>query len=300
MRIFLLANNWVGREVCRFLKENNESIVGLAIHPLEIQKFTDEIVEISGLPRDVIFEAPQLMEPSVFRKIQNLNADIGIAAYWGTILTPDFFNLFPNGCINFHSAYLPYNRGKNPNVWPFVEGTPGGACIHYIDKGIDSGDIIAREKIPIEPIDTAGTFDKKGYNVLLELFKKNWPLIKSGKNPRLSQKGLPSSFHLGKQVDTLDPIDLDKTYTGREFLNRLRARNYSGRTFSYFEENGKRVYIHLDLSYDSKRNSGLRRDVLFAIRLEMRPFYIKLAYLNGASILRFMLLEENGMACIIK
>ena len=37
---------------------------------------------------------------------------------------------------------LPYNRGKNPNVWPIIDGTPAGVTLHYIDSGIDTGEII--------------------------------------------------------------------------------------------------------------------------------------------------------------
>ena len=58
-------------------------------------------------------------------------------------------------------SYLPFNRGKKPNVWPIIEGSPAGVSMHYIDSGIDSGKIISQSKIDVEIIDTAKTlYDK--------------------------------------------------------------------------------------------------------------------------------------------
>ena len=49
--------------------------------------------------------------------------------------------------INLHMSYLPYNRGSHPNFWSFMEGTPSGVTIHEVNKGIDTGKIIAQKKI---------------------------------------------------------------------------------------------------------------------------------------------------------
>ena len=48
--------------------------------------------------------------------------------------------------INLHLSYLPFNRGKNPNVWSIIESTPCGATIHKIDEKIDTGKIYVRKK----------------------------------------------------------------------------------------------------------------------------------------------------------
>ena len=49
--------------------------------------------------------------------------------------------------VNLHIAYLPWNRGADPNLWSFLEDSPKGVSIHYVDDGIDTGDIIIQREL---------------------------------------------------------------------------------------------------------------------------------------------------------
>ena len=87
--------------------------------------------------------------------IKELGADVALSVFFGYILSPGFIDLFPQGVINLHPAYVPYNRGAFTNVWSIVDDTPAGATLHYIDTGVDTGDMIAQRRVSIEPVDTA-------------------------------------------------------------------------------------------------------------------------------------------------
>ncbi len=254
MKIFLLANNWVGLEVAKYLTKRKENIVALGIAPLEKQKFTDEITKIVNLPKRLIFDGSTLRNPTVIRKIKKLAPDIIIGAFWVTILKPEIINIPPKGCINLHPGYLPYNRGVNPNVWPIIEGTPAGVTLHYMDSNIDTGDIIARKIVQIEVYDTAETLYNKTLVEIVKLFKEQWPLIKKGKNAITPQSTLRDkpTFHFAKDLEKLDKIDLDKNYTGRDLINTIRSRSYKNRFFAYYLDHGKKVYIRVELSDKDK------------------------------------------------
>ena len=62
------------------------------------------------------------------------------------VLKKEILDLFPNRAINLHISYLPYNRGSDPNFWSFIDGTPKGVTIHYLDEGVDTSDIIVQRK----------------------------------------------------------------------------------------------------------------------------------------------------------
>lgn len=250
MKIFLLANNWVGLEVSKYLTKRKENIIALGIAPVEKQKFTKEIIKTVNLPKRLIFDGSTLRDPTVVNKIKELAPDIIIGAFWVTILKPEIINIPPYGCINFHPGYLPYNRGVNPNVWPIVEETPAGVTIHYMDSKIDTGDIIARKIVQIDVYDTAETLYNKTLVEIVKLFKEQWPLIKKGKNAIIPQSTLRDqpTFHLAKDLEKIDKIDLDKNYTGRELINILRSRSYKNRFFSYYIDHGKKVFIRVELS----------------------------------------------------
>jgi len=65
------------------------------------------------------------------------------------IITKDILDEFPDRAINLHIAYLPWNRGADPNFWSFVYGTPKGVTIHYLNEGVDTGDIIVQQEADV-------------------------------------------------------------------------------------------------------------------------------------------------------
>ena len=89
--------------------------------------------------------------------IVRLEPDIGLSVLLGYILAPEFLSRFARGAVNLHLAYLPYNRGSNPNVWSIVERTPAGATLHWMDAGVDTGDIIAQATTDVAADDTGET-----------------------------------------------------------------------------------------------------------------------------------------------
>lgn len=253
MDVLLLANNWPGLQVTEYLRAQGENIVGLGVHALDKQRLTPEIVAASGVSPDRIFEGPALRQADTVQRIREWNPQIIVGAFWGYILKPEVIDIPPLGCINMHPGYLPYNRGMNPNVWPIVERTPAGVTIHYVDAGIDTGDIIARREVPILPTDTGGTLYDRTLVEIVELFKEIWPAIRNGAAPRITQESHLATHHRAVDVDALDHLDLDAPTTARDILNRIRARSYQDRTYAYFEEDGKRIYVSVTLSESRDR-----------------------------------------------
>ena len=98
--------------------------------------------------------------------------------------------------INLHISFLPFNRGADPNLWSFLEDTPKGVTIHYIDCGLDTGDIIAQERIEFfsETETLATTYNRLNHEII-NLFRVQWPLIMSGQVQRMTQGGMTGSAH---------------------------------------------------------------------------------------------------------
>ena len=86
---------------------------------------------------------------------------IGLTAY-GNILPENIINLPPLGTINVHGSLLPKYRGAAPIQWVLINGeTETGITIMQMDKGVDTGDILLQEKLPIRPEDTADSLSGK-------------------------------------------------------------------------------------------------------------------------------------------
>tara|TARA_B110000263_G_C15280712_1_gene498211 strand:+ start:1092 stop:1685 length:594 start_codon:yes stop_codon:yes gene_type:complete len=121
--------------------------------------------------------------------------DLIVSYGYHHILRKDILDLLPNKSINLHISFLPWNRGADPNFWSFVDQTPKGVSIHFLDEGIDTGDIIAQKELKFDLNDEtlASTYEKL-HKSIKELFIENWHDIKNETCLRIKQVG-PGSVH---------------------------------------------------------------------------------------------------------
>ena len=150
--------------------------------------------------------------------------------------------------INTHPAYLPYNRGKHPYYWALMEGTLFGATIHRVDDGVDTGTILWRNEIQLDPTDTGEDAYLKGleatrqllYNNIINIVFENFPA-------GIAQDEGKATEHHSSEFE-LPPIKENESYDGhtlvRDCLARTFNNNHSGRRI---EINGKMYRIHLSL-----------------------------------------------------
>ena len=125
--------------------------------------------------------------------------DIGISHGYRHILKQDVLDVCP--FVNLHIAYLPWNKGADPNIWSWIDATPKGVTIHYIDAGIDTGDIIAQREVAMKPTETLQTSYDRLQDEMVKLFAETWPDIRSGNAPRSAQnRGLGSLHYVRDRV----------------------------------------------------------------------------------------------------
>lgn len=252
MRILFLGNNWVGWQIAAWLAQQGEEIVGAVVHSAAKQKHRAEIVAALGISSEVVFEGERLAEPAVLGAIGALQPDLALSVFFGYILRPPFLALPPLGCVNLHPALLPYNRGAHPNVWSIVDGTPAGVTLHYIDAGVDTGDIIAQSEVAVEPFDTGATLYRRLEGASVELFKQAWPALRAGAAPRRAQPAAQATQHRAKDLERLDEIDLQATYKAQELIDLIRARTFHPYPGAYFRSGGKKIYLRLELECEEQ------------------------------------------------
>ena len=120
-------------------------------------------------------------EEALTRDAPNLrNADFLVSFGFRFIIREDILEKFQKRAINLHISFLPWNRGADPNLWSFLDDTPKGVSVHYLDKGIDTGDILCQKEIAFTREKTL----RETYNRLCAememLFQESWPLIRRG------------------------------------------------------------------------------------------------------------------------
>jgi len=247
MRLVCLCNNWLGWQVLQWLREQGEEIAGLVVHPEEKSRYGEEIRSTVDGTNCLILDGSRLGESQVLEQVRSLRAEMAVSVMFVYLLRADFRELFPRGCVNLHPALLPYNRGTYPNVWSIVEGTPAGASIHYIDEGVDTGDIIAQSEVVVEVTDTGASLYRRLQLASLTLFQQNWSSLRQGTAPRRPQDGTKATRHWFRDVKKIDEIDLQKSYRAKELIDVLRARTFPPYPGAYFWHNGKKIFLRLEL-----------------------------------------------------
>lgn len=122
-------------------------------------------------------------------QLHNVAADVFLVNSFSMILPSHWLALPPRGTINLHAALLPQYRGANALNWVLVNGeTKTGVTIHYVDSGIDTGDIILQEVLPIDFEDTALTLRTKISHLWPDMLNQVLEWIEKGNCPRRRQE----------------------------------------------------------------------------------------------------------------
>jgi methionyl-tRNA formyltransferase len=91
------------------------------------------------------------------------------------------------GTINAHYGLLPAYRGMNVTEWSVLRGDPVGVTVHLVDPGVDTGDILLREEIALEPGETFATLRRKHQDVAARLLVSAALQLRDGTARRLPQ-----------------------------------------------------------------------------------------------------------------
>jgi methionyl-tRNA formyltransferase len=215
------------------------------IYPKIDARILEVLLEVN--PTLQVFHGDMRTNPAILEHTKNIKElDSIITVYWPFIVPMDFCNS-ASITVNFHPALLPINRGWYPHVHSIIDGSPAGVTLHKLSEEADQGDIWAQQKIEIQPWENAGDVYIKLQASITQLFVENWELIATGKIIPWQQDESMAVYHSKKEIDSMDEIDLNRSYLAGDFLNLLRARTFGERGFAYFEVNGKKIKVRIEL-----------------------------------------------------
>ena len=134
-----------------------------------------------------VFNVKTVNSKPFLKELSKLEPDV-IINQAQNILKKRFLSIPKMGVINRHNALLPKNRGRLTPFWVLYKGeNETGVSIHFVEEGIDSGDIIVQKRFAVSSKDTFNTLVKKNYEIapqamlqaLEKLEKGNYDLIQN-------------------------------------------------------------------------------------------------------------------------
>jgi len=166
---------------------------------------------------------PNVNSDDFFELIQSYKMDLLVSMSFNQIFKSRLLEYPKYHAINCHAGKLPFYRGRNILNWALINDEKEfGITVHYIDTGIDSGDIIKQKTFPITDIDT--------YQTLLDMAHRECPNllvaavreIMEGSVVRQPQTEIhPVGMYCGQR--TIGDEKLNWNQTSRRVFNFVRA-----------------------------------------------------------------------------
>ena len=97
-------------------------------------------------------------EQELVRQLQETGVELVVLAGFMRVLKAPMLEAFPRKIINIHPSLLPKFPGREAWTQALAAGEPVTGCtVHFVDAGVDTGEIIAQHEVPILPNDTPAT-----------------------------------------------------------------------------------------------------------------------------------------------
>jgi methionyl-tRNA formyltransferase len=235
-----LAESGKHKPCAVFTQPDNPAGRGLHPRPSAIKQFALE----KNIP---LFQPEKIRSPEALETLRQLAPDLMVVAAYGQLLPPAVLGLPRLGCINLHASLLPRHRGASPiNAAILAGDQETGITVMYMDAGLDTGDILLADSLPISPEDTAGTLHDKLATLAAPSLLRALELLETGQAPRTPQDPAPATHApklkktdglldwnepaeaLARRVRALSPWPGAFTHLGGQSLKIHKARAVAG------------------------------------------------------------------------
>lgn len=189
-----------------------------------------------GIP---VFQPEKVREEASVERLRRENADIFVVAAFGQLLPKTILEMPRFGCINIHGSLLPAYRGAAPVQWAVLDGQKeAGDTIMQMNEGLDTGDILMQESIPLSADETAGSLYDKLSSMGGPLLLKALDAIEAGTVTPVPQED--SGTHYAKMLRK-EMGNIDWTKSAEEIGRLVRGLNPWPSAYTHW--NGKMLKI---------------------------------------------------------
>ena len=211
--------------ILEFLISQGLKPAALLVTGEERASHAEHLINLSGLDPKLVIIGTDFKKPEVRKMLSDINPDYIFGVHFPYIIPESVLNIPKIGFTNLHPAYLPYNRGWHTPSWAILENTPLGATFHFMEKELDTGDIIHQKKVEVKSSDTAHELYQRLKKVELETFTEAFPQLLSDSVERTKQDLSLGTSHVKQDLSKEDvqKIDLNKSYKGKDLIDKLRA-----------------------------------------------------------------------------
>ncbi len=247
-------------------------------------------VKEKALEYDLPVAQPEKVREEAFmEELEALNPDVIVVVAFGQILPERILNIPKYGCINVHASLLPAYRGAAPIQWAVIDGLEeSGVTTMYMEKGLDTGDIICQSRLTLSEDETGGSLferlAKEGASLLITTLKE----LEAGTATRTKQDDNKSSY---AKMLTKDMGNLDFSQDAVVLERLIRGLNPWPSAYTRLKDKTLKVYEAKVLSEADVENLDANQAASGSVlAVDKKSFIVRC----GVGALRIMNLQLEG------
>ena len=189
-------------------------------HAVQFSPVKEAALE-AGIP---VLQPVRMKDPELWKTLEGFGADMFVVAAYGRILPKEILSIPKYGCVNIHASLLPDYRGAAPIQWAVIDGRKEtGITTMLMDEGLDTGDILAQSRVPLEPDETGGSLFEKLSAEGARLLTDTLPAVFAGKlHPVRQPEDSPTPYaamltkETGRMDFSLPAVQLERLIRGTD------------------------------------------------------------------------------------
>ncbi len=197
---------WAQRAFARLIGDYRYTIAFVTVRASRPDLTLVTLAESKGIP---VLRPTNVNAPDSLAEIAGYAAELHVSMSYDQILRENILAIPPRGTLNCHAGALPYYRGRNPLTWALINGeTEFGITVHWVDLGIDTGDIVRQIKVPISPSDTYATLLEAAEGLCADTLVEAVADVYSGTDQRILQSSIdPVGLYCCRRREGDEEID---------------------------------------------------------------------------------------------
>jgi methionyl-tRNA formyltransferase len=246
---------------CPFLEAllEKEEVVAVVTQPDRPsgrgRKFSQSPVKEMAIRNGLrVLQPESVKNEGFFSELKNLCPDLIVVVAFGEILQKRILDIPKWGAINVHASLLPKYRGAAPIQWAIINGDEvTGISIIRMDEGMDTGEILHLQEVPIQPDETAGELEDRISIIGAKCLIKTLRDIEEGKAILK-----PQDHSLATYAPKLKKGDgeIDWRHSAKDIRNRIRGMNPWPVAFTFLDGKLLRIFKAKIVNSETKGNPG--------------------------------------------
>jgi len=256
MRIIFMGSPEFAIPALKRLLESRHEIVAVVTSP---DKPKGRGLKVESTPVKILadkkkirtLQPKSLKDPEFIEKLKQINADLYVVVAF-RILPEELLSIPPKGIINLHPSDLPKYRGAAPINWAIINGEKAtGITTFLIEKTVDTGQILMKEKASIGEDETAGELSARLAELGADLMLKTIDNYENNKITPIAQDDTKATK--APKIKKEDCV-IDWKKSNREVKNFIRGLSPNPGAFTYYNKNIIKIF-QADLSGNQREKA---------------------------------------------